>query len=649
MGSDFADLDQKLFGWVWKLVRSVTSRPASLSPHAVELEPLAPRLSFLASAIAEHRVRVEPTDGDGGISGTAIRMPRRLDVLDDVEGNVGLYVLRTALEATAVRCGIARPEGLSDDESRVLALLLLPSLRTRLAHELEGSSGLFDVLAPRLLARRPTLAEPSARATAVECCVAWALGGSPLSGCDTDMAAKLADLPLAEPRVALEEALPLVRHLASLRDRKGARIVPGVPLAGQLLPWRTEGSRDTEGGPSDASALPKGTERKARTQDYVKRIELPEEREGENPLEHSFEKVHTAETYQGGRKALDGEDELSAHGDALDELDVKEVIRTREVARSVYRMDGGLDGEAPELEDVPLEGAHVRHYDEWDGEKYRKEFCRLVVELPAAPNERSALARLRELEGQKQRIRKVFESIEDARRARNRQPSGGEVDVDAVVERYAFVHAGHEGPDRLYVDRRKVEQDLSTLILLDLSSSSDAWLEGRRVLDMAREAVATVSEVLDELGAPFAIGGFHSHTHRDCRYVVLKGFDERWKAVRGRLFVEEPRGYTRIGPALRHATAILEGTHAKRKALLLVTDGRPTDYDRYEGRYGLTDVKKACDEAIERGVLPFALAIADRARPHLAEMFGAGGFEILPHPAALADRLARAEARWRLS
>jgi nitric oxide reductase NorD protein len=69
--------------------------------------------------------------------------------------------------------------------------------------------------------------------------------------------------------------------------------------------------------------------------------------------------------------------------------------------------------------------------------------------------------------------------------------------------------------------------------------------------------------------------------------------------------------------------------------VLLVSDGKPTDYDRYEGRYGVADVRQALREGAQGGVLTHALAIDSHARSHLPEMFGTGAWHVLSH----ADRL----------
>jgi nitric oxide reductase NorD protein len=122
--------------------------------------------------------------------------------------------------------------------------------------------------------------------------------------------------------------------------------------------------------------------------------------------------------------------------------------------------------------------------------------------------------------------------------------------------------------------------------------------------------------------------------------VLLKHFDEPWQRCRGALVSLEPTGYTRIGPALRHGLALLARQHAARKLLLLISDGKPTDYDRYEGRYGMADVRQAIREAHQARVHTYALAVDVRAKHYLPQMFGSGNFQILPHPAHLVRSLA---------
>jgi len=102
----------------------------------------------------------------------------------------------------------------------------------------------------------------------------------------------------------------------------------------------------------------------------------------------------------------------------------------------------------------------------------------------------------------------------------------------------------------------------------------------------------------------------------------------------------QPQGYTRIGPAIRHGIFELSQAPARNRLLLLVSDGKPTDYDKYEGRYGVADVRQALREATREGVVAHALAVDKAARAHLPEMFGPGAWHVLPNPDALPEALA---------
>jgi nitric oxide reductase NorD protein len=338
---------------------------------------------------------------------------------------------------------------------------------------------------------------------------------------------------------------------------------------------------------------------------------------------------------------------MTEHGEALDELEMREVVRSRERARSLYRAeiacadDGGVD-----VSD-PRERGGIA-YDEWDerARRYRKEHCRVfVTDAAELPDRGRALGAVRALVQANARVvrdvERRLEQVERARRERGRQPDGTEIDVDAVVERQGALAAGFTGEDRLYVARRPHLPDLAVLVLLDASLSSDAWVGGRRVLDVVKEATVIVSEALSRLAVQSAVAAFFSNTRRDCRFVVVKGFADAWDEGSARLATVTPTAYTRIGPALRHGANLIEATGARRKLLLMIGDGKPTDFDRYEGRYGVGDVRQAVREAEQRGIHVFGLATDGAARGQLPQMFGHQGFEVIARPADLAVAFGR--------
>ena len=93
----------------------------------------------------------------------------------------------------------------------------------------------------------------------------------------------------------------------------------------------------------------------------------------------------------------------------------------------------------------------------------------------------------------------------------------------------------------------------------------------------------------------YALFGFTSSTRKRIDIPVIKGFDEQYnQLVKGRIAGLAPGSYTRIGPAVRHVAQALRQQPARVRLLLLVSDGRPNDFDGYAGRYGIEDTRKRC-------------------------------------------------------
>ena len=405
-------------------------------------------------------------------------------------------------------------------------------------------------------------------------------------------------------------------------------------LVGRLLPRPAPSPHDVR--PSDAVQLPSQvtTEREARRRAPPPREKrLLEERGQDNPLTHSFEKVHTAEEHKGGSKRADGGDELADHLAALDELELDEVVVSGERTRSIYRADASLSGDLASGE----AGGPGLRYDEWDPKhrRYLARHCTVTVEHPSAVEAEGQALRARVTRDERRALaetRAELFRLDNARRWHTRQPDGPDVDLDALVDRATALHCGHEGPSRLYISRRRRGRSVALMLLVDASMSTDGWVANRRVLDLERDATALVGIACEDIVDELALGAFCSFSRHDCRFTVLKSFDEPLVRGLARLAQLGARGYTRVGPALRHATAALARTMSRRKALLVLSDGKPSDTDRYEGRHGIGDVRQAVREARQRGVEVFALSADPRSKALLPEMFGTRGHAGLSTP-----------------
>src|SRR3546814_1802460 len=101
-------------------------------------------------------------------------------------------------------------------------------------------------------------------------------------------------------------------------------------------------------------------------------------------------------------------------------------------------------------------------------------------------------------------MRRRFELLRTHRAWLGGQVDGDELDLDAYVDAVANLRAGSGLTDRLYRRQRCAERDLAILLLIDVSGSTDSWIsQGRRVIDVEREALLLVSIALQSLGAPY--------------------------------------------------------------------------------------------------------------------------------------------------
>jgi nitric oxide reductase NorD protein len=242
-----------------------------------------------------------------------------------------------------------------------------------------------------------------------------------------------------------------------------------------------------------------------------------------------------------------------------------------------------------------------------------------------------------------QRVRRRMELLRAMPRWQRGYTDGEELDLDAWVRRQG--EAFDDSPP-VHARRVRSERSLATLLLADLSLSTDAHVPGHelRVIDVIRDALYVFGEALTSSGDAFAMQGFSS-VKRQLRLQHLKDFDEPWdRRAQARVGAVKPGYYTRMGAALRHATATLAQRPEQQRLLLLLTDGKPNDLDVYEGRYGLEDTRHAVQAARAAGLTPFAVTIDEAGHDWLPYLFGQGHYCLVHQPAQLAQRLAQVVA-----
>ena len=330
----------------------------------------------------------------------------------------------------------------------------------------------------------------------------------------------------------------------------------------------------------------------------------------------------------------DDDDDAMATAEDMDNITVAQDSQT---TSSKIKLD--LDLPSNQYDDIVLgEGIPI---DEWDykQQKLLKAHCRLQ-EMQSRNTEATELP-IR-LQQQAHKIRRQFEVLRPQRHWVNRQNDGTELDLENYINFLSDRKHGHVNSDTpVYRELRNKTRDLSCLLLADLSLSTDAHINNHaRVVDVIRDSLFLFSEALTATGDRFALHGFSSRNRSHIRFYNIKGFDEKYDDnVRGHINAVRPGYYTRMGSAIRHATNLLSKEGTTQKLLLILTDGKPNDLDKYEGRYGIEDTRQAVLEAERLGLRPFCVTIDEEAEDYLPYLFGSRSYVLIHNAEELPKKL----------
>lgn len=292
-------------------------------------------------------------------------------------------------------------------------------------------------------------------------------------------------------------------------------------------------------------------------------------------------------------------------------------------------------------------------YDEWDYEKegYRSMWCRLS-EVPVTGQDDSFFVEtLRRHAALLSAVRRQFQQLKpEGYRTLKKLEDGEDFDLCALVDACADRRAGRIPSPKLYAARRPVSRDIATLFLLDMSASTDEVLPGespcgrRRVIDVIKEAIVIMAGALEEIGDGYAIYGFSGHGRKQVETYVIKPFDEPLSpSVKGRIGAIGPKRSTRMGAALRHAIGRLRILPARRKNIIMLSDGFPQDIDYGDDRrsnvYGIYDTMMALREAVREGIRPFCVTVDKAGHDYLGQMCEPSGYLVIEDVASLPREL----------
>jgi hypothetical protein len=285
-------------------------------------------------------------------------------------------------------------------------------------------------------------------------------------------------------------------------------------------------------------------------------------------------------------------------------------------------------------------------YPEWDYREQRlKRNWAWVQEKKLAESNLGEAKRLeQEYSVALKKLKQALQAQKPTRLApQRRQFEGDDIDLEAAIT-YVTERAAGMSPEASVYRRREMNQrEVSVILLADMSTSIMQLLpEGRgRLVDRVRAGILLFAESLELVGDNYAIAGFCSKYRDNVAYYRIKDFDEPWSAdVKAQVGGLSGRLATRMGTAIRHATACFDEVTSRRRLLLLVSDGRPEDYDDGgDRRYLHEDTRMAVKEAVARGVHPYCITVDTLANEYLPQIFGRGHFLVLDHINSLPRRL----------
>ena len=580
------ELDQLIFKRVLNYFKRNKKSDPNVLARTVKLEDLSGRLNIIARALTGDPVDVFASEREGGWKDNVFFLPEAISVFEEVESNVALFTFRTFYLATQKRLQLNWPEGIekSKEESQK-----------------QAKETSFQVLG-----------------------------------------ALFEEFPM------LEEVHKKLRSKLPKKDEEGKEIEPDSTwLYGRWMKNspdfdKTKELKNIAKKAQEAQENKITTEIKAKQADEIEVLQVDKKAQEDYMLTHNFEKVETIDEHSGVWRDFDGDDNLKEESDALEEFNLNKVVRVDDPVHSVYKAE--FVGNATIAESKAMEdNTYHATYPEWDYSKrtYKVDYCKVFHKKLLKTNGEYYLKTLEHNRSVLLKLKKIFARMNNDRQVIRRLTSGEAIDIDAVTDMYADIKSGHTPDERVYMSKRKRKKELSILFLLDLSLSSDGYSKGNRIIDVEKQVSILFGEVLDEYMVDFQIDGFYSKTRNNTTYITLKSFDESWDKAKMRIGAIQPSGYTRIGPAIRHATTLLKKRSMRKKWLILLSDGKPNDYDRYEGKYGIQDIKQALREMSPDGINNFALAIEEQAKYYLPQMFGKNHYNILSSPVEMIDSLAK--------
>ena len=573
---------------------------------SVEMKPVAEevsrhRLSFLRRLGTEAEAIPRAS-----FDGAALRLPASLALFPAREANAAAYIWIAAIAAHAPATQERPEDALQADLQQLAAANRM--VRDTLA-DAPGFRALYADLCAATLATRPTPSLPATEA-ALEALIRAELGDP----------APLPDEARAMREMLISGDISAARAPRGYQPFRPVALWPDLRVAGSSAHTEVE-TRATEGTPEEGEG---------NTMHRAKRRKADQIERKDSFILHKFEAILSWAEFINLNRRVEDDDPDSAKkaADDQDEIGLGQISKA-----PATRLKLHLDLAPEDVDREAVSGKFT--YPEWDvrtGAYMPAHCCVLASDVEPGdgiPDFRADPRATRRIRA----VKRQFEALRPGRVSTTGHLDGDELDMEATVRAACDLRATGEGRERIWRQTRPLKRDLAVSILLDVSRSTESAVSGRAVIEVEHEALAALAWGLDACGDDFAINAFSSLKRNRVYFMNCKRFGEPMgPSVESRIAELRPGFYTRLGAAIRHASADLAEQTRKRRLLLVITDGKPNDLDHYEGRHGIEDSRMAVLEARRAGHAVFGITIDREGKAWFPRIFGRGGFALIPHP-----------------
>ncbi len=292
-----------------------------------------------------------------------------------------------------------------------------------------------------------------------------------------------------------------------------------------------------------------------------------------------------------------------------------------------------------------LESNIVVRYPEYDyitGNE-RPDWCCIIEYYPEF-GDAHKISRI--LEKHSDLIKKIRNLIEAAKvslpERLHHQNVGESLDLDACINAAMSLRMRQAPDPRIYSTTERKHRDLSVLVLLDISNSTNDKVQNAdtTILELEVQATSLLAYAMSELDDPFAISAFCSDGKEDVHYYRIKNFKSPYDSTaHAHLAGLKGKLSTRIGTAMRHAMNDLISQHTHRRLLLVITDGEPSDIDVNDKQYLVEDARKVVRSMSRIGIDNFCVGLDSGGDSYLNSIFGKKNFTIIDRIERLPERL----------